>query len=409
MKKVQYSNDFLVFSSLLYNCSPQCYMLLRDSASLILPCYSTMRKLTVSMNFNPAKEQCKGNFLMYIKSKMNYLCEKDKTVILMLDEIHLKANFDYKAGYVVGTAFDSPGAATSAYVFMISSVKSKFKDVVHIVPSRKMNADDLFHFTKQVIVGLEEIGLKVICVITDNNAINSKAMKRFSPENNLQICYPHPVDKERPLFFMFDPVHILKCIRNNWINLRDQCLKFPPFKASLKKILSAPFMTIKILQSLEADLLLKHAYNLSLKAINPSNLEKQNVKLVLQIFNEYLVQALLSKGEKCAYLDSYKEVAEFVDTITNWWTIMNVKSLDKGIKSKNKYAEPLTKASDSYKFLKQFIEWMNDWKKLKDADPSLGCLTKETFKALHHTTNAMVQMCDYLKDELNMDFMLTGL
>ena len=412
MKKVQYSNDILVFSSLLFNCSPQCYRLLRESALLVLPCYSTLRKLTVSMNFSPAKEQSEVNFLMYIKSKIKHLTKNDKTVLLMIDEIHLKANFDYKAGYVVGTAFDSAGPATSAYVFMVSSIKSKFKDVVHIVPTRSMKAGDLFNFIKRVIIGLEEIGLKVVCVITDNNAINSKAMKLFEPDNDdLQISYPHPVDPERPLFFMFDSVHILKCIRNNWIRLINQCMMFPCFSALLENtnILCAPFMTIKKLYALESDLLLKHSYQLSMKAINPSTIERQNVKLVLQIFNEYLIEALLSMGEKCASLDSYKDVAEFVRIITDWWTVMNVKSLDKGVKKRNIYAEPLKKDSDSFKFLEDFVKWMDKWRKMQEADNSLTGLTKETFKALYHTTKAMIKMCVYLKDQLDMDFMLTGL
>ena len=413
MKKFQYSNDLLIFASLLYNCSPQCYRLLRESGSLILPCYTTLRNLTASLNFNPATEQSEENFLTYIKTKIKCLGENDKTVILMLDEIHLKANFDYKGGCVVGPAFDSAQAATSAHVFMISSVRSKFKDVVHIVPTRSMDADHLFNFIKRVIIGLEEAGLKVICVITDNNAINSKAMRRFdSNKNQLSICYHHPVDKERPLFFMFDSVHILKCIRNNWIKLVEQLIKFPPFIGSspddTTTVLCAAFNIIRTLHALEADLLLKHSYRLSLKAINPSNLEKQNVKLVLQIFNEYLIQALLSKGEKCASLYSYKEVADIVQIITDWWTVMNVNSPNKGLRQKNELAMPLTTNENdaTSKFLDNFLCWLDRWSDKKFEN---NRLSKETFKALQHTTHAMNEVRRYLCNELKMDFILTGL
>jgi hypothetical protein len=36
---------------------------------------------------------------------------------------------------------------------------------------------------------------------------------------NLQPSIPHHCDLEsgRKLFFLFDPVHLLKCVRNNWM------------------------------------------------------------------------------------------------------------------------------------------------------------------------------------------------
>ena len=44
LKKVEYSSEFTIFSSLLYNCSPQGYRLLRDSGYVIFPSFSTLKK-----------------------------------------------------------------------------------------------------------------------------------------------------------------------------------------------------------------------------------------------------------------------------------------------------------------------------------------------------------------------------
>lgn len=46
-------------------------------------------------------------------------------------------------------------------------------------------------------------------------------MSLFTESPHLSIVYPHPADKSRPLFYVVDPVHILKCIRNNWINQKN--------------------------------------------------------------------------------------------------------------------------------------------------------------------------------------------
>ena len=81
-----------------------------------------------------------------------------------------------------------------------------------------MDAKSFLNILLKTIVGLKEIGFKVIALIIDNNAINRKAMPLLAEPAKLSVVYEHPVDKSRLLFFTLDTIHILKCIRNNWIN-----------------------------------------------------------------------------------------------------------------------------------------------------------------------------------------------
>ena len=71
---------------------------------------------------------------------------------------------------------------------------------MHIMPTKCFKVEKLFKLIKRLIIGLEEIGFKVLCVIMDNNAINKKAMSLFCTPAKLSIVYPHPVLKCRPLF-----------------------------------------------------------------------------------------------------------------------------------------------------------------------------------------------------------------
>lgn len=178
----------------MYNCSPQGYRLLRDSGYVIFPSFSTVKRVFISKDFSPSLEQHDENFLAYIKQEFKSLSDDDKTVNLLMDEIHLKAYFDYKGGNIVGSAFDSCEAANSAFVFMVNSIKSSFKDV-HIIPTKCMKAETLHSIIKKVIMGLEKIGLTILCVITDNNAINGKAMSYFANPPKLSIVYEHPFQK----------------------------------------------------------------------------------------------------------------------------------------------------------------------------------------------------------------------
>ena len=273
---------------------------------VILPSYSTIRKLTLSTSMSPVVEQNNNNFLMYIKNKFKLLVQKDITVSLLIDEIHLKPYFDYKGGNVVGLANNTNEVATSAFAFMFSCVLSNYKDVIHMMPTKCLKAENLFNIIKRLIIRLEEIGFKVLCLIMDNNAINKNAMSLFCIPVKLSIVYPHPVLKSRPLFFIFDSVHVLKFIRNNWLGQKDTSKRmiFPKIcfngNHKLDNIQSAPFCTLQKLHALELQSLLKHCYKMTTKALSSSNLERQNVNLVLQIFNEYTIQGLLTlRKEKC--------------------------------------------------------------------------------------------------------------
>lgn len=88
---------------------------------------------------------------------------------------------------------------------------------------------------------------------------------------------------------------------------------------------TASFNTLRKLHDLEFDNLVKYGYGLTLKALWPSNLERQNVKLVTKLFNNWVMTALTELGTK-HNLISY----EYIDIIYKWWCIVNTKTHLKG-------------------------------------------------------------------------------
>ena len=63
----------MIFSSLFYNYSPKEYKLLRDSKNIILPKFSTIKRLILSIYTNPLIDQNDNNFLMCIKNEFKLL------------------------------------------------------------------------------------------------------------------------------------------------------------------------------------------------------------------------------------------------------------------------------------------------------------------------------------------------
>lgn len=147
--------------SLLYNCFPRAYKLLRFTKNIIFPSSSAIRKVILPIYMNHIVKH-HNNFVLYIKNKFKLLEEMYITVSLFVDEIHLKHYFDYKASNIVGLADSSNESATSDLLLCI------LMNVVHIIPTKYLKAENLFV--------IEERGFWKISVVTDINAINKNAI-----------------------------------------------------------------------------------------------------------------------------------------------------------------------------------------------------------------------------------------
>lgn len=402
-----------MFSSILHSTSPHAYNFARSASTLTLPHPSTLRRVCSKYGGDPIKEQNEANFLSYIRERVKCMQPHEKTVTLMVDEIHIKPYFDYKAGSIVGSAANSEEAATTAHVFMLQSLLSSNKDVLHILPVSRMTAEILHEFCKKVILEVESMGLRVIAVITDNNSLNRKMMSFFAEKQEVSIVYPHPADKNRPLFYVVDPVHILKCTRNNWMNKKNEgtCFYFP--EVSLSGILpngpprmkAASFEAVRQLYSLEQTSLLKLGYKLNAKAINPTPMERQNVKLVLNVINPFVSNALETRGDSlettCA-----SSTALFINIITTWWKIVNVKTPSKGRRLNDTLQNPVNSTVDQQLvFLSGMVDWLDAW---SSVNMSRGCLTRETHSALRLTCYSLVELSRYCLEELKFKYVLLG-
>ena len=348
----RYSWETVLFCGLIHSISPHAYKFLRNSGHLLLPSSTTIKRICSNFSTNPQLEQDESSFLHYISSKFKLLNAEDKTVTLMMDEIHIKPYMDYKGGNIVGKAFNSTECATSAHVFMINSMLSTYRDVVHILPVKTLQASTLYDFIAKIVIGLENIGFEVLAVVSDNNAINKKAMSFFSNPPEISNVYRNPKNSSRPLFYVIDSVHIIKNIRNNWINqkldkLPHQYMQYPDFKEEKMRI--ASFRSLKDMHSTEKDNLLQYGYTLSLKSLYPTTIERQNVKLALQIFNPDVVTALRELGPK-KHFEYFEDTAAYIELISQWWDVVNVKTLLKGKRHRNHFEEPITKNSHHIDF-----------------------------------------------------------
>ena len=107
---------------------------------------------------------------------------------------------------------------------------------------------------------------------------------------------------------MFDPVHIVKCIRNNWINQKDTntTFIFPSidnyFSETFPYHLSiASFKDLRKIYKSEQYPTAKIAHQLTSKVVWPSVLERQSVPLALAVWDQSTSNAVLLYNERIIF------------------------------------------------------------------------------------------------------------
>jgi hypothetical protein len=200
-----------------------------------------------------------------------------------------------------------------------------------------------------------------------------------------------------PVHVFYDTVHIFKNIRNNWINLKDSenFFIYPSFEND--SVYRAKFSVIRNLYKKEVNLVVKKAPNLNYKTCYPTHFERQNVKLVANVFNEKTIAALSSDDI---------ETADFIKIILKCWTIVNIKNQLISTIKLNNDAKPFNNVGDErFEFLEKFLKWLEQWKQVSYGQ---GFLTLDTYHALSHTTRSLISLIKFSLLSLNVNYVLTG-
>ena len=232
----------------------------------------------------------------------------------------------------------------------------------------------------------------------------------------------HP---QRSIFLFFDIVHIIKCIRNNWLNLKDvdnayilpkfdQCRQqiiihnnkaYYVFKsrASISstdytckslypEILYAPFQDIRNVFKSDKCNLMKRAPKLAAKACWPSLLERQNVTLALKISHETTSAGQLAWNIENGNLDT-NQTEDFPNLINQVWKTINVNWVGKNKRFNDKSSAPIYPHDFRLQFLNNVVSWLDSSVNL----PFLsGKLIPQTFSSFKHTCEALPLLLNIL-------------
>ena len=123
-----------------------------------------------------------------------------------------------------------------------------------MIPVERSNATFFTDYTRKVFEALEGIGFTVVSFTTDNHSINRNSFNKFvEPGTTYRISY----NSDTKTYFLFDGVHLIKSIRNNWLNNKG-VFNFPPFEGYIDGQ-CASFNHLRKLHELEKHSILEFA------------------------------------------------------------------------------------------------------------------------------------------------------
>ena len=378
-----YSPEMIIRAFEYFSMSRCLYHKLRDDFQL--PSISTLTRITSKIsNIDESA---------FLSTVFNTLDVKQRTCIILQDEIYVKKMMLYHGGKVFGRSADDPTSlAKTVLGIMLTCLNGGPKFLSKLIPISKLNSEFLheqIEFTRKAVVSIPSDVKAIVC---DGNRINQAFFKLYPTISS------KPWITKDGLHLLFDYVHLLKNIRNLWLTEKMGELEF--YDKGVKRV--AKWTYLKQLHQLESQSLVTLS-DLNEVAVAPKPVERQRVSTCLRVFSEKTHGALLTHPNLC---HESGDTAIFINKVLTWWKILNVKSLGSDIRHNNSLCAPISSPDDPR--LDIILEFGD--MALEMGGPQgkrVKQLSRDTACAIHHTCNGLVSLCRHLL-ETSHSYVLLG-
>ena len=176
----------------------------------ILPSVRRLQQLSRNASVRPCQLDTE-----YLTRRTSHLTERDKIVLLIIDEVYTAQRMEYQNGQLIGLTEDGNKAKT-VLAFMVQSIFSKFKDVVYLAPVERLNTSQLKSYFDSLLEQLSRF-VFVQAVSVDNHVVNRTLYQQLCGGMH-HSSIEHPCVEGERLFLLFDATHNMKNIFNNWVS-----------------------------------------------------------------------------------------------------------------------------------------------------------------------------------------------
>ncbi|XP_065649049.1 uncharacterized protein LOC136078107 [Hydra vulgaris] len=226
--------------------------------------------------------------LSFINSIFMNLNPLKRTSILLIDEVYVKASLLYQRGALFGQAVNYPEKlAKTILSFMIKCLFGGPEFICRAQPVANLSSEFQFAQCQQIVGTINNIeNSKTLVIITDGNPVNQRFFGMFKTVDS------KPWLTTSGIYLLYDYVHLLKSIRNNWLTKETDELQF----LNNKELALAKWSDLETIYKTECNSLFKLS-KLTAKSVYPKPIKRQSVKFCLSVFCEETVAALRTHPE----------------------------------------------------------------------------------------------------------------
>lgn len=384
--QMKYTSDVIMRAFEYYACSRSLYERLRED--LELPSISLLTRLSSKVNNSSDRD--------FINNFFSKLHGRNKNYVLLIDEVYVKSLLTYHGGALFGKAVNNPEAlATTVLGFMLVPCFKGPSCLVKMLPVNKLEASFLFVEARSLIAHIKDAGGVVTSIVCDNNKVNQCFFGMFQHEES------SPWRTADNIFLLYDYVHLLKSVRNNWLTEKMGEIEYTCSPIEDKQV--AKWDHLKKLQKMEEGDLVKQS-RLTFTAVNPKPIERQHVNTCLRVFCDETIQALTDHpGMKD---ENAQGTVTFLQMFVKFWKIMNVKSQFEDVNLRDPRRAAFSSATDPrLDFLAELAALAKSLRGGRGTRVKM--LTCDTSKALEHTCRGVIDLIKLLL-ETTHDYVLLG-
>ena len=356
--------------------------MLKDSGILVLPNERTLRDYTAAFK-SPI-----GLNASYLDSvKKDFTCrsnpkEYDKWVGIIHDEVSIRQELVFDdTGKLIGfvdlgsvqNAIDElevllssktsstlvPEEATHMFVFMVVGLFTEFKMPVCYFPTTTIKSFALFNVFWKCVEELESRDFNVLTSTCDGASPHRKFYKFHAPpgtpKGTLIYKTQNPfAEAKRDLYFICDPVHLLKTTRNNWENSfwRNKTRKLQNNNMWITWLQLIDAFENDINESNASGLRVLHKLKADHLFLNPYL--RMRVYLAAQVFSNRVAYAITQQDKP-----ETQETAKFVQHMNDFFDCLNANRVCTRFEFKSVYRMSNDRRLDWLEntFLKYFTDW----------------------------------------------------
>ncbi|KAJ1526448.1 hypothetical protein ONE63_009582 [Megalurothrips usitatus] len=350
--------------------SPAAYNLLRETGMVRLPSartlfdYSHARPIEEGIDRVVLEKLAERVFKM--SNEVNSRTRKKENHkiyhVLMGDEMYISQNliFQKSTGKIIGfTTLDhidrevkvleqcidnyekecEETMASKVMVYMVKGVSNGVKEVVATFAVGNMSAVQMNVWTWKVIGALERSGIAVVAFVCDGSSINRAFINSHTPADKhpsgIVFSTVNKCARNRKLYFLSDTPHLLKTIRNCFLNARWDKKKSREKRGKT----------------------LRKSYKLSPMNVYPDSYARMKVKYAGQVMSKTVSQDLIDQGWPEAL-----ETAGFIRRVNDWFDCLNGAHSSVAKKTRNENLAPYEHVDDKrFNVLQNFLDYLDEW------------------------------------------------